>query len=31
MYHTDEQAQALMAEAIDQMNQYYVDRWIFQG
>ena len=31
MYHTDEQAQALMAEAIDQMNQYYVDRGIFQG
>lgn len=31
MYHTDEQAQALMAEAIDQMNQYYIDRGIFQG
>ena len=31
MYNTDEQAQALMAEAIDQMNQYYVDRGIFQG
>ena len=31
MYHTDEQAQALIAEAIDQMNQYYVDRGIFQG
>ena len=31
MYHTAEQAQALMAEAIDQMNQYYVDRGIFQG
>ena len=31
MYHTDEQAQAVMAEAIDQMNQFYVDRGIFQG
>lgn len=31
MYHTDEQAQDLMADAIDQMHQYYVDRGIFQG
>ena len=31
MYHTDEQAQELMSDAIGQMNQYYVDRGIFQG
>lgn len=31
MYHNDEQARELMAEAINQMNQYYVDRGIFQG